>query len=53
VAAVGAAVAGTVAFLSTAFLMRYFRGNDKWALDPFAYYCALAAIAAGAWLMFA
>jgi undecaprenyl-diphosphatase len=53
VAAVSAIVAGIVAFLSTALLMRYFRGNDKWALDPFAYYCALAGIAAGAWLAFA
>jgi undecaprenyl-diphosphatase len=53
VAAVSAVVAGVVAFLSTAFLMRYFRGNDTWALDPFAYYCALAGIGAGAWLAFA
>ena len=39
-----AAVAGVVALLSTAFLMRYFRNHGRWALNPFAYYC----IAAGA-----
>ena len=27
------------AFASTAFLMRYFRRHDAWALNPFAYYC--------------
>ena len=35
-----AVVAGVVAFLSTAFLMRYFRNHDRWALGPFAGYCA-------------
>jgi undecaprenyl-diphosphatase len=39
-----AVVAGITALLSTAFLMRYFRQHDSWALNPFAYYC----IAAGA-----
>lgn len=34
-----AVVAGLTAFASTAFLMRYFRSNDAWALNPFAYYC--------------
>jgi undecaprenyl-diphosphatase len=34
-----AVVAGITALLSTAFLMRYFRDNDRWALNPFAYYC--------------
>jgi undecaprenyl-diphosphatase len=33
------AVAGITAFLSVAFLMRYFRRHDFEALDPFAYYC--------------
>ena len=37
-----AVVSGIVAWLSTAFLMRYFRHNDKWALNPFAYYCIVA-----------
>ena len=39
VAFVAAMVAGVTAFLSTAFLMRYFRQHDAWALNPFAYYC--------------
>ncbi len=37
-----AVVAGITVYASTAFLMRYFRGNDNWALNPFAYYCLLA-----------
>jgi undecaprenyl-diphosphatase len=37
--AVAALVAGIVAFASTAFLMRYFRSHENWALNPFAYYC--------------
>jgi undecaprenyl-diphosphatase len=41
---IAAVVAGVTAFLSTMFLMRYFRQNDNLALNPFAYYC----IAAGA-----
>jgi undecaprenyl-diphosphatase len=41
---IAAVVAGITAFLSTTFLMRYFRQNDSLALNPFAYYC----IAAGA-----
>jgi undecaprenyl-diphosphatase len=50
VAFAAAVVAGLVALASTAFLMRYFRHNDKWALNPFAYYCIAAGLAAGAWL---
>jgi undecaprenyl-diphosphatase len=42
VALIAAVVAGVVAWLSTAFLMRYFRQHDRWALDPFAYYCIAA-----------
>ena len=38
-AAMAAVVAGVTAFASTAFLMRYFRQHDAWALNPFAYYC--------------
>jgi undecaprenyl-diphosphatase len=52
-AALAAVVAGITAFLSTAFLMRYFRRHDDWALNPFAYYCIVAGIAAFAWLTFA
>jgi undecaprenyl-diphosphatase len=39
---IAAAVAGVVAYASTAFLMRYFRDHDGWALLPFAWYCAIA-----------
>jgi undecaprenyl-diphosphatase len=46
VAAIAAVVAGIVAFFSTAFLMRYFRRHEAWALNPFGYYCiAFGAIA--------
>ncbi|HUZ73222.1 MAG TPA: undecaprenyl-diphosphate phosphatase [Stellaceae bacterium] len=41
-------VAGVTAYLSVAFLMRYFRRHEFEALDPFAYYCwAAGAIALG------
>ena len=49
-AATAAAVAGVTAFISTAFLMRYFRRNDDWALNPFAYYCLVAGLGSVAWL---
>jgi undecaprenyl-diphosphatase len=49
VALLAAAVAGIVAFASTAFLMRYFRGHDAWALVPFAWYCAI--FGAGSFLL--
>src|ERR1700709_957096 len=39
---IAAVVAGITALLSAAFLMRYFRQHDSWALNPFAYYCILA-----------
>ncbi len=39
-AVIAAVVAGVVAYLSTAFLMRYFRDHDRWSLGPFAAYCA-------------
>jgi undecaprenyl-diphosphatase len=45
-------VAGVTAFLSTAFLMRYFRRHDFEALDPFAYYCWGAGLIALALLFF-
>ncbi|HEX5326126.1 MAG TPA: undecaprenyl-diphosphate phosphatase [Acetobacteraceae bacterium] len=41
-AVIAAVVAGLTAFASTAFLMRYFRSNEAWALNPFAYYCFAA-----------
>jgi undecaprenyl-diphosphatase len=39
-----ALAAGLVAFASTAFLMRYFRGHDNAALNPYAYYCLAAGL---------
>lgn len=52
--AMGAAVlAGVTAYLSTWFLMRYFRANDQWALNPFGYYCLAFGAASLAWLKFA
>lgn len=48
-----AVVAGITAWLSTWFLMRYFRNNDAWALNPFGYYCIIAGMGSLAWLMFA
>jgi undecaprenyl-diphosphatase len=40
-------VAGLTAYVSTAFLMKYFRTHeDTAALDPFAYYCLLAGLLA-------
>jgi undecaprenyl-diphosphatase len=52
-AAVAAVISGIVAYLSTMFLMRYFRHHDNWALNPFAYYCVavgLGSAAALCWL---
>lgn len=39
ISVLAALVAGVTAFASTAFLMRYFRRHDVWALAPFAWYC--------------
>ncbi len=36
---IAALVAGITAFASTAFLMRYFRSHEQWAMGPFALYC--------------
>ncbi len=52
-ALLAAVVAGVVAFLSTAFLMRYFRHNDKWALGPFALYCIVAGLGSALYLALA
>jgi undecaprenyl-diphosphatase len=43
-ALVSAVVAGATALASTAFLMRWFRGHDRWAMTPFALYCVVAGI---------
>lgn len=50
-AAIAAVVAGITAYLSTAFLMRYFRSHDDWALNPFGYYCIVVGAAAAAYLL--
>ena len=42
---VGGLVAGVVAYLSTAFLMRYFKRNEVNALFPFGVYCILLGLA--------
>jgi undecaprenyl-diphosphatase len=44
-------VAGVVAFISTALLMRWFRQTEARAFDPFAIYCALAGAGSLAWLL--
>jgi undecaprenyl-diphosphatase len=49
VSLLAAIVAGLVAYASTAFLMRYFRDHDSWALLPFAWYCAI--FGAGSFLL--
>jgi len=51
IAALAAVVAGVTAFLSTAFLMRYFRKHDDIALNPFAIYCIVAGLGSVAWLL--
>jgi undecaprenyl-diphosphatase len=53
IAAIAAVASGIVAFLSTAFLMRYFRRNEEWALNPFGHYCVVFGLGAIAWLSFA
>ncbi len=47
-AGIAAVVAGLVALGSTAFLMRYFRNTERWAMDPFGYYCIAAGLISGA-----
>jgi len=48
-----ALAAGVVAFLSTAFLMRYFRNHDRMALDPYAYYCIAAGLLSAGYFAYA
>ena len=43
-AVLGAVVAGVAAWLSTAFLMHYFRSHEAWALRPFAGYSIAAGV---------
>ena len=48
IALVAGVVAGVLAWLSTALLMRYFRHHELHALYPFAYYCwAVGTLALG------
>ena len=42
--AVAAVVAGITAWLSTWFLMKYFRDHNDWALSPFAAYCIVVGL---------
>jgi undecaprenyl-diphosphatase len=44
--AIAGIVAGVTAYLSIAFLMRYFKKHDFEALDPFAWYCWAAGVLA-------
>ncbi len=52
-ALVSAIVAGVTALASTAFLMRWFRGHDNWAMTPFALYCVVAGIGSVGFLLLA
>ncbi len=45
ISVIGGVVAGVVAYLSTAFLMRYFKRNEVNALFPFGIYCILLGLA--------
>lgn len=47
---VASLVAAITALLSTAFLMKYFKDNEKWALTPFGLYCLVLGI--GSFLYF-
>ena len=51
-AALAAILAGVVAWISTAVLMRYFRDHDRWALSPFAIYCVVAGAGSAAFLLY-
>jgi undecaprenyl-diphosphatase len=51
VSLLAAITSGIVAYASTAYLMRYFKDHDDWALKPFVVYCAIAG--AGSFLLLA
>ncbi|MBO1324125.1 undecaprenyl-diphosphate phosphatase [Acetobacter sp. TBRC 12305] len=53
IALIAAVVSAITALVSTAFLMRYFRDHDNWAMTPFAVYCMGAGAAAWCFLHFA
>ena len=50
-ALIAAVIAGVTAWLATAFLMRYFRDHDDWALNPFAIYCLVVGAGCAAYLL--
>lgn len=52
-AVLAAVVAGVTALASTAFLMRWFHGHDKWAMTPFALYCVVAGLFSVGFLLIA
>lgn len=49
---IGGLFAGIVAFLSTAFLMRYFKTTEVRALRPFGWYCIVVGIIVGVMALF-
>jgi undecaprenyl-diphosphatase len=51
VALAAGAVAGVVAFVSVALLMRWFKQTEVRGFDPFALYCGLAGAGSLAWLL--
>jgi undecaprenyl-diphosphatase len=51
VALLAGAVAGVVAFISVAALMRWFKSHEVRGFDPFAIYCWIAGAGSIAWLM--
>jgi undecaprenyl-diphosphatase len=51
VAILAGVVAGVVAFISVALLMRWFRQPEVKGFDPFALYCAIAGAGSLAWLL--
>ena len=51
VAILAGVVAGIVAFISVALLMRWFRQPEVKGFDPFALYCAIAGAGSLAWLL--
>ncbi|MCB8879528.1 undecaprenyl-diphosphate phosphatase [Acidisoma cellulosilytica] len=52
-AVIAAVVAGVTALASTAFLMRWFRGHQNWAMTPFAIYCIVAGVLSAGFLVIA
>ena len=51
IAVMAAVAAGVTAYAGTWFLMRYFRAHERWALNPFAYYCVVVGVGSLALLL--